>query len=89
MHELPGDQLLPSAASIRRLAVSESGFVFDPSTGRSFTVNETGIAILRALQQELGLDAIRRQIATDYEVAPQTLERDLSEFLVSLKDQLS
>jgi hypothetical protein len=89
MHELPGERLLPSAASIRRLAVSESGFVFDPSSGRSFTVNETGIAVLRALQQELGLDVIRRQLAADFEVAPQTLERDLSEFLVTLRDQLS
>lgn len=89
MQELQGARSLPSASSIRRLAVSESGFVFDPSSGRSFTVNETGVSILRALQQELGLDAIRRELATDYEVAPQTLERDLSEFLGSLKEQLS
>lgn len=89
MQDLPNDQILPSAASIRRLAVSESGFVFDPTSGRSFTVNETGVAILRALQQELSLDAIRRDLAVEYEVAPQMLERDLSEFLGSLKDQLS
>jgi hypothetical protein len=82
-------ELLPPAASIRRLAVSESGFVFDPYSGRSFTVNETGIAILRALQQELSLDGLREQLAADFEVAPQTLERDLSEFLRSLKDQLT
>jgi hypothetical protein len=86
---LPGESLLPPVASLRRLAVSESGFIFDPASGRSFTVNETGVAILRALQQELGLDAIRRQLAADYEVAPQMLERDLAEFLGSLKDQLS
>lgn len=86
--DLPGEQLLPPASAIRRLALSESGFVFDPSSGRSFTVNETGVAILRALQQERGLDAIRLQMSADYEVAPQMLERDIAEFLASLKDQL-
>lgn len=87
--DLPSGPLLPSASSVRRLAFSESGFVFDPSSGRSFTVNDTGIAILRALQQELSLDGIRRQLSAEYEVAPQMLERDLSEFMGSLKDQLS
>ena len=82
------EPMLPSASSIRRLAISESGFVFDPYSGRSFTVNETGIAVLKALQQEQSLDGIRAQLATDFEVAPQTLERDLSEFLGSLRNQL-
>ena len=82
------EPMLPSASSIRRLAISESGFVFDPYSGRSFTVNETGIAVLKALQQEQSLDGLRAQLATDFEVAPQTLERDLSEFLGSLRNQL-
>jgi PqqD family protein of HPr-rel-A system len=80
--------LLPSASSIRRLAISESGFVFDPCSGRSFTVNDTGMEVLKALQEGLSFDSLRAQLATDFEVAPQTLERDLSEFLDSLRSQL-
>lgn len=89
MQNVLSEPLLISASMIKRLAVSESGFVFDPASGRSFTVNESGIGILRALQQGDGLDDIRHQLSADYEVAPQTLERDLTEFLGSLKDQLS
>ena len=89
MQSVQSEQLLLSGSTIRRLAVSESGFIFDPASGRSFTVNETGVDILRALQRGDDIDEIRGQLAADYEVAPQTLERDLTEFLGSLKDQLS
>ena len=39
-----------SLALFQRLASSESGFVFDPVSGQSYTVNETGLALLRLLQ---------------------------------------
>ncbi|MFA7409794.1 MAG: hypothetical protein WCY83_06175 [Bacteroidales bacterium] len=32
------------------LRISDQGVVFDPSTGESFTVNETGLAILKSLR---------------------------------------
>ena len=32
------------------LAISDSGFVFDPYTGASFSVNLTGLTLLRALK---------------------------------------
>ena len=37
----------PKQALFNRLALSGSGFVFDPVTGNSFTVNTTGLSILR------------------------------------------
>ena len=57
--------LLPSASSIRRLAISESGFVFDPCSGRSFTVNDTGMEVLKALQEGLSFDSLRAQLASE------------------------
>lgn len=82
------ENILPDANSLQRLAVSESGFVFDPVSGHSFTVNETGLTILRALQKERRLDALRATLAAEYEVEGPTLDRDLLEFLGSLRDQL-
>lgn len=85
-----GEQdLLPDAKSLERLAVSESGFVFDPVSGHSFTVNETGLSILRALQQDRRLDALRADLSAEFDVDAMTLERDLLEFLGSLRDQLA
>ena len=82
------ETLLPDAKSLERLAVSESGFVFDPVSGHSFTVNETGLVILRAIQKDRHLDALRENLLSEYEVDSPTLDRDLLEFLGSLRDQL-
>jgi hypothetical protein len=41
-----GDLQLPLDV-IKRLAVNDSGFVFDPVSGKSFSTNETGKAILK------------------------------------------
>lgn len=85
-----GEQdLLPDAKSLERLAVSESGFVFDPVSGHSFTVNETGLAILRSLQTDRHLDSLRAGLLEEFDVDETTVERDLLEFLGSLRDQLA
>ena len=80
--------LLPDSRVLERLAVSESGFVFDPVSGHSFSVNETGLEILRNLLVSRKLDSLREQLVQEYDVDETTLERDLLEFLGSLRDQL-
>jgi len=80
--------LLPDAKTLQRLAISESGFVFDPVSGHSFTVNETGLAILRTLQRDRHLDRLREGLTAEYDVDERALDRDLLEFLGSLRDQL-
>ncbi|MDP2810276.1 MAG: PqqD family protein [Rhodocyclaceae bacterium] len=79
---------LPTPEILRRLALSESGFVFDPVSGNSFTVNETGLVLLRLLQRETDLPALMTAIAEDYDVAPAMAERDLIEFSGSLRQYL-
>jgi hypothetical protein len=80
--------LLPDAKTLQRLAISESGFVFDPVSGHSFTLNETGLTILRALQRDRHLDRLREGLTAEYDVDERALDRDLLEFLGSLRDQL-
>jgi hypothetical protein len=80
--------LLPDSRVLERLAVSESGFVFDPVSGHSFSVNETGLEILRSLLDSRKLDSLRERLVQEYDVDETTLERDLFEFLGSLRDQL-
>lgn len=71
---------LPSPQALHRLAISESGFVFDPMSGHHFTVNETGLEILRLLQKEQDLDALLAKLGKEYSVSPRELERDVLEF---------
>ena len=44
---------------LRRLALSDSGFVFDPLSGASFTVNASGLALIRILQEGHGGDIVQ------------------------------
>ena len=76
----------PPLTSLQRLAISESGFVFDPASGHNFTVNETGLSILRLLQKNNELAPLLTQLGKDYQVAPRDLERDVLEFAGVLRD---
>lgn len=80
------ENLLPSPDVLRRLAVSESGFVFDPVSGNSFTVNETGLAIIRVLQHDRDLQSITELLQREFDVKLRELERDLLEFAGTLRD---
>ncbi|KPK37746.1 MAG: hypothetical protein AMJ69_10480 [Gammaproteobacteria bacterium SG8_47] len=76
---------LPRRAVLARLAISESGFVFDPTTGHSFIVNETGLVVLRRLQAGSPMRDLIVTLQDDYDAAPAELERDVLEFVGSLR----
>jgi len=69
---------------LRRLALSESGFVFDPVTGNSFSTNDSGLAVLKLLQSEKDFEAVIGALASRYDVDERTAERDLRDFVVLL-----
>lgn len=77
---------LPKTDSLRRLAVSESGFVFDPVSGHHFTVNETGLELLRRMQKDQKLSEVLVALADEYDIGKRDLERDVIEFLGLLKE---
>lgn len=66
------------------LAVSDTGFVFDPRTGHTYSVNTTGLAVLRALKSGRSLQQI--DLATDFEQAVGVREhvREFYKLLVEL-----
>ncbi|MGD8567977.1 MAG: PqqD family protein [Gammaproteobacteria bacterium] len=76
----------PPLTSLQRLAVSESGFVFDPASGHNFTVNETGLTILRLVQKDNHLNNLLDKLADLYDAPPRELERDVLEFAGILRD---
>lgn len=76
------------SAVIHRLALSESGFVFDPVSGQSFTVNESGLDILRKYQKNADIQQTLKDLLKEYDASEQTLERDLDDFLAAVGEQL-
>lgn len=77
---------LPSTEMLRRLAVSESGFVFDPASGHNFTLNDTGLRLLRLLQQGRRLDEVLAELGAEFSGDPREMERDILEFVSTLRE---
>jgi len=71
--------------SLRQLAINEEGFVFNPVTGESWTVNSTGLSILKLLQKGEDEDTIARHIAAEFEVDLETARRDVVDFIEKLR----
>lgn len=80
--------VFPDPEAVGRLALSDSGFVFDPVSGRSYSVNATGLALLRLLQQPTGLAEVVEALQERFEGDAATLERDVIEFASVLRSQI-
>jgi PqqD family protein of HPr-rel-A system len=77
-----------STSRLGELAISDTGFVFDPLTGHTYNVNGTALALLRALKSGKPLDAILAELNASFEVEPgQDLARDVEEFISRLREQ--
>ncbi|MGD8569593.1 MAG: PqqD family protein [Gammaproteobacteria bacterium] len=76
---------LPNQDALRRLAISDSGFVFDPVNGDSFTINACGLTVLRSLKDGQGLHEVLERITKEYDVDSRKAERDISDFIIQLR----
>lgn len=62
--------------------------VKDPETGqvkKLFRLNETGVIIIEALQDSLGIDEIARRLTEGFDVDFETAKREASAFIAKLK----
>lgn len=64
----------------KNIAVSESGFLFNPSTGDSFSVNPVGQDVIRLMKEEKSDEEIIDEILKTYMVDKNTVEKDLYDF---------
>ncbi len=67
------------------LAISDSGFVFNPSTGDSFSVNPMGLEILRLLKENKPLQHIKQHLLNTYQTDADTIDKDLNDFVGQIK----
>jgi PqqD family protein of HPr-rel-A system len=70
---------------LKDLAVSESGFVFDPHSGATFSVNASALVVLQALKQGCGRASIADQLREAFDLTEGDIERDLDEFMHLLR----
>mgnify|MGYP000907482347 CR=1 FL=1 len=67
------------------IALSDNGFVFNPATGDSFTLNETGKVVLTLIKEGKSLEQITNFMKEKYDVDDVTLERYLADFVSDLR----
>ena len=65
--------------------MSKSGFIFNPSTGDSYTVNQIAAEILELLKEFNSLDKVKEEILKNYDVNEKSLDEDLSDFSAHLQ----
>lgn len=70
---------------LKDLAVSDTGFVFDPFSGATFTANASALCILDGLKRGLDRDAICASLRDRFEVAHEDLSRDIDDVVASLR----
>lgn len=70
----------------KNIAISESGFVFNPGSGESFTLNSTGRKILEWLRDNKSFDEIIELMMGEYEVDRIILEKSILDFVTVLKN---
>jgi hypothetical protein len=65
----------------KNIALSDTGFIFNPSTGESFSVNPIGVEILKMLKDSKEKEEIKLDILAKYQTDDTTFERDFYDFI--------
>jgi len=67
------------------LAISDSGFLFDPATGDSYSLNPIGLEILKLLKSGKQQEDIIPYILETYQVDTASAEKDYYDFVRMLQ----
>ncbi len=69
----------------KNVAISDSGFIFNPDTGESFSANPIGLEMLEMLRNGREYEEIRKDILDKYKSDKDTVEKDYHDFITMLK----
>jgi len=70
----------------KNIAVSDSGLVFNPENGESFSVNPIGVELTSLMREGKSFDEISALILKKYNTEKQVFEKDFHEFLDTLSN---
>jgi hypothetical protein len=64
----------------KNIAISDSGFVFNPSSGDSYSLNPVGQEILKLLKDDKSDEEVVEYILKNYMTDKDAVEKDLYDF---------
>jgi len=74
------------AGRLQGLALSERGFLFDPSTGQTYSLNPTATFLRKNLIGGVEAAALPGLVAERFDVDAETAGRDAEQFLLQLRE---
>jgi Coenzyme PQQ synthesis protein D (PqqD) len=76
---------MSNARRLGDLALSDTGFAFDPCTGATFTVNATGLCVLLAMKEGLAPGAVAERLRARFDAGVADVGRDVDDFVALLR----
>ena len=71
--------------ALANLMLSPTGLGFDPEGGNTYTLNETGLLVLKAFQAGESATAVVERLVDGYEVTRADAVRDVTDFQACLR----
>ena len=65
----------------KNIAISDSGFLFNPGSGESYSLNATGTELLGLIKDGKTLEEIKAIFLEKYDTDANTLEKDYQDFM--------
>ena len=69
----------------KNIAVSETGFVFDPTSGESYSLNSTGQQIIALMKEGRSPEEISAIMTGEYEIDAASFEKYYFDFFTILR----
>jgi hypothetical protein len=69
----------------RNIAVSESGFLFDPTSGESYSLNEQGLEILNLMKEGKSTPEVTEYMTEAYDISSDEFEKYYLDFMGLLR----
>ena len=73
------------STNLKSLAISDTGFVFDPRSGATFSVNPTGLTVLLALREGASIDAVLGKLERAFDGPSGGAREDVLDFVQALR----
>lgn len=70
----------------KNIALSDTGFLFNPSTGDSYSLNPTAREIVQMMQEEKPEEEIVKTICENYMIDEASVEKDFYDFKSMLQN---
>ena len=76
---------MPDAPNLANLAISQTGFVFDPRSGATYSLNSTAMTVVSGLREGATLAELVARLESSCQAVGERTEADVVDFVQALR----